>query len=238
MSESINGARRFYKSVTIAQLETGFAVLLDGRKIITPDKKPLILPTLAAAEVIANEWLSQEETIKTASMPMTRLVNLAIDKGSESHVGMAEEIRKYLSSDLVCYRVSAPERLAIKQEMAWDSVINWLYEAKGIKLYTAKDSLALIQSDDELNKAFEYANSLNDLHLTLLTFLTGLTGSAALAMAMFEGFINADEVFKAIRIEEDHNAEIWGYDYEDLDKSQEKHNDLIATEKLIKSLNL
>jgi chaperone required for assembly of F1-ATPase len=55
--------RRFYKTVDIAPVETGFAVRLDKATPKTPAKKPLVLPTEAAARLVAAEWDAQSETI-------------------------------------------------------------------------------------------------------------------------------------------------------------------------------
>ncbi|OYU74502.1 MAG: hypothetical protein CFE32_17560, partial [Alphaproteobacteria bacterium PA3] len=51
-----NLPRRFYKTVDIAPVETGFAVRLDRATPKTPAKKALVLPTKAAAELVAAAW--------------------------------------------------------------------------------------------------------------------------------------------------------------------------------------
>ena len=44
--------KRFYKEVSIAPAEDGFAVLLDGKPVKTPGRNTLLLPTEALAERI------------------------------------------------------------------------------------------------------------------------------------------------------------------------------------------
>ena len=45
--------KRFYKEVSVAPVEGGFGVLLDGRPVKTPARNPLILPTEKLAAAIA-----------------------------------------------------------------------------------------------------------------------------------------------------------------------------------------
>ena len=72
--------KRFYKDVSVAEGEGGEHVIaLDGRPVRTPAKNPLSAPTLALAELIRAEWAAQGEFIDPATMPVTKLVNTAID---------------------------------------------------------------------------------------------------------------------------------------------------------------
>src|SRR4051812_10208375 len=71
--------KRFYKEVGIRAESSGFAVTLDGRRVKTPAKADLVLPSEAAAEAIAEEWRAQGEEIDPRTMPLTRLVNSALD---------------------------------------------------------------------------------------------------------------------------------------------------------------
>ena len=96
--------KRFYKEATVAVRDGGFDVLLDGRPVRTPRQRPLALPTLTAAELIAAEWRAQVETIDPATMPLTRLVNAALDGVADDIPATAAEIVKYAGSDLLCYR--------------------------------------------------------------------------------------------------------------------------------------
>src|SRR5687767_15155698 len=71
--------KRFYKGVSVGETSDGFAILLDGRPVKTPAKKPLVLPTRRAADLVAAEWHAQAEVITPVKMPLTRLVNSALD---------------------------------------------------------------------------------------------------------------------------------------------------------------
>ena len=71
--------KRFYKDVSTAPAEDGFAVLLDGRSVKTPAGHTLALPTEDLAAAIAAEWRGQGDTIIATSMPLLRLANTVID---------------------------------------------------------------------------------------------------------------------------------------------------------------
>ena len=55
--------KRFYTSVTTGQAEPGYFVALDDRRLKTPAKRDLDLPTQALASALAEEWDAQDEEI-------------------------------------------------------------------------------------------------------------------------------------------------------------------------------
>src|SRR3546814_1554574 len=71
--------KRFYKDVTIAGDGEGHAIYLDDRPVKTPAKNALVVPAAALAELMRTEWYAQADVIDPATMPVTRLVNTAID---------------------------------------------------------------------------------------------------------------------------------------------------------------
>ena len=54
--DPVERRRRIYAKVETAAAEGGFAVLLDGRSPRSPEARPLVLPTAALAELVAEEW--------------------------------------------------------------------------------------------------------------------------------------------------------------------------------------
>ena len=55
--------RRFYKTAGVAPEGDGHAVQLDGRTAKTPGRAPFVLATEAAAQMVADEFAAQGETI-------------------------------------------------------------------------------------------------------------------------------------------------------------------------------
>lgn len=71
----LNHVQRFYKEVNVEKYEEKeghYRVLLDSRRIKTPDGHPYYLPSKALAYMIAKEFDLQKEYIKTSSMPLVK----------------------------------------------------------------------------------------------------------------------------------------------------------------------
>ena len=93
--------KRFYKDVSVGETPEGFAILLDGRSVKTPAKRALMLPTRAAADLVAAEWDAQAEVIDPGAMPVTRLVNSALDGVAAEVEAVFDDIVKYAGTDLL-----------------------------------------------------------------------------------------------------------------------------------------
>ena len=74
--------KRTWDTVKVKRTEAGFLVALDDRPVVTPAKNPLLLPSNALANRVANEWKEQDTEVIPAKMPFTRLSNTALDKVS------------------------------------------------------------------------------------------------------------------------------------------------------------
>ena len=127
--------RRFWKEVTVAPHgDDGWAVLLDGRTPKTPAKAPLVLPTEAAARLVADEWAAQGEFLDPHAMPATRLASTAIDRIGQAREPVADEIAAYAGTDVVCYLAEHPTPLVKRQEAAWTPWREWAAREMGVVL--------------------------------------------------------------------------------------------------------
>ena len=52
--------KRFWKDSRVVALDAGFAIELDGRRVKTPAKSELVLPTRDMADAVALEWDAQQ----------------------------------------------------------------------------------------------------------------------------------------------------------------------------------
>ena len=127
--------KRFYKNAQASETEGegGFAVLLDGKPVRTPARRPLSAPTRVLAQHIADEWNAQTDVIDPARMPLTRLANSIIDGVVAAPRLVADEIEKYLGTDMLFYRASDPEGLVALQRQHWDPVLDWARETFGAR---------------------------------------------------------------------------------------------------------
>ena len=71
-------------------------------------------------------------------MPLTRLANSIIDGVADAPDPVAEEIEKYLGSDLLFYRADGPEGLTKAQETHWDPVVAWARDDLGARFILAE----------------------------------------------------------------------------------------------------
>jgi chaperone required for assembly of F1-ATPase len=228
--------RRFYKIATTLETEDGFAVSLDGRIPKTPGKANLILPNLAVAQLVAAEWDAQGEAVIPASMPLTRLVNVAIDRATETRAAMIDEVVKYAGTDLVCYRAPNPKTLVEAQANAWDPLMEWAFATHGVALEITYDAMAIPQPAQSLASLRTAIERYDDWHLTALAFANGLAGSAIVALALVDRLIDGETAFKAIRVEENWQAARWGADPDEEHVANARRLDLVAVGDLVGAL--
>ena len=138
MAKALN--KRFYKEVGVDAVEGGFVIKLDQYSLKTPakkasDKKTLLLPTKRVADLVAGEWEAQGDKIDPRTMPVTRLLNVAIARTPETREELVAEARKYAGTDLLCYR-SAETRLYLEHQAEnWDPLLKWA-AGRGVHLTT------------------------------------------------------------------------------------------------------
>ncbi len=210
-------AKKFYSQVGVEARDGGFALTLDGKPVLTPARAPLIAPTRALAEAVAAEWRRQGEFIDPGDMPVTRMVNTALDGVSRAIDATAAEIVQFAGSDLLCYRAGEPESLVVAQKAAWDPILGYFREdfrapflcAEGV-VFVAQpaESLAVI----EQRVAREAGKPDGALRLAALHVMTTLTGSALIALALIEGALGFEAAWRAAHVDEDHQWRVWGED--------------------------
>ena len=207
--------KRFYKTVEAVEAENGFALRLDGRALLTPAKAKLIVPARALAQAIAAEWRAQGETIRPASMPLTRLANSALDGVAQTMAQTAREIAGFADADLVCYRALEPESLAARQAAAFDPVLDFARQALGARFALAGAVLHVAQPEAAISAVRSAVEAYADpLALTALHGLTSLSGSVLIALAVARGAMATQAAWAAAHIDEDFQIEVWGADAE------------------------
>ena len=204
--------KRFYEKVEIAE-EDGFVLHLDGRPVRTPARAVVKVDKKAIADVLAEEWRAQEKVIDPKKMPLTRLLNSAIDGVSTTEELVREEIVRFSGTDLVCYRADDPERLVERQNSLWDPVINWVQDTYSCRFILA-GGIMHVEQPDATKQAMEKAvNEYTDpVRLAALHSMTTLLGSTLLALAVGAGFRTTQEAWDAAHLDEDWNIELWGTD--------------------------
>ncbi|MEP2921353.1 MAG: ATP12 family protein [Sulfitobacter sp.] len=205
-------AKRFWKTVDVVSGDDGFAVVLDGRRVKTPAKRPLQLPTRGLAEAVAVEWDAQEDVINPATMPATRTANAALDKVSIQHAEVAEMLAAYGDSDLLCYRAESPEELVARQAAHWDPMLAWAEATLGAPLAPRAGVMHIPQAADSISVLRARTHALSDFELAAFHDLVSLSGSLVLGFAAALKARPVDELWALSRLDETWQEEQWGED--------------------------
>ncbi|HVY18995.1 MAG TPA: ATP12 family protein [Bauldia sp.] len=204
--------KRFYKSATAGAHDLGFTLLLDGRAVKTPARRALTVPRREVAEALAAEWDGQGERIDPATMPLTRIVNAAIDRVTEEMTAVRAEIVKYAATDLICYRAESPDALAAMQAAVWDPLVKWARESLGAQFRLAAGVVHVAQPPEALSAIARALDEYDPLTLAAISTVTTLTGSAVVALALAHGRISAEEAWTAALVDEEWEMSQWGRD--------------------------
>ncbi|WP_108659010.1 ATP12 family protein [Acuticoccus kandeliae] len=205
--------KRFYREARAELTADGSArILLDGRAVRTPARAHLAAHP-AIAEAIAAEWNAQGDTIQPMSMPLTRLLNTAIDGVSQAAGPVKEDIVAVAGNDLVYYRADSPAGLVANQRTHWDPVVAGAERRFGVRIILA-EGIMPVNQDQRLTDAVRASLPDAPAPLAALHQLTTLTGSALLALAIAAGELAFDDAWTAAHVDEDWNIREWGEDAE------------------------
>lgn len=229
--------KRFYKDVSVVEEDGGFAVHLDGRLIKTPARRPVALPSEAAARLVADEFAAQAELIDPATMPVTRIVNTAIDGVADDPQVVLEDVLRFAGSDLLCYRAPDPEGLVARQTETWDPHVEWAASDLGARFVLAEGVMHVDQPPEAIAAFNAHLSAFRDpfLAATLHTMVT-LTGSAILGLAVAREAVSAEEAWAAAHLDEDWTNEHWGEDHEAMQRRAAREAEMMAAAALLAAL--
>jgi chaperone required for assembly of F1-ATPase len=228
--------KRFYKNAGVAETAGGFAVTLDGKPIRTPSGHQVVAPVREIAEAIAAEWNAQKEIIDPLTMPLTRFANSVGDAVVERVQAVADDVAKYLGTDLLFYRAGHPEALVAREAALWDPVVFWAADTLGARFILAEGIMHVRQPDSAIAAARAVLPA-DPWSIAALHVVTTLTGSALLALALIRGVLDQDQVWAAAHVDEDWNIEKWGVDEEVAARRAARLVDFKAAAEILKSLN-
>jgi chaperone required for assembly of F1-ATPase len=235
---------RFYSDAAAGESqnnEAGFPVLLDGRGVRTPARKPLAAPVKRLAQAIAAEWSAQEKVVDPAAMPLTRLANSIIDGVAPAPAPVADEIENYLGTDMLFYRASEPDGLVALQRRLWDPVVAWARDTLGARFVLAEGVMHVAQPREAIAAVRARIAGMNDARghwrLGALNVATTITGSALLALALAERRLSPDDAWTAAHVDEDWNMQFWGRDELALDRRSYRRKEFDAAVLVLSALS-
>ncbi len=210
--------KRVYKTAASLQVEDGFGVLLDKKRLLTPAKLPLVVPSRALAEAIAEEWQAQGPELRPHTMPLMRLASTAIDLVANRRQEVVAEIAAYSETDLLCYRADGPPELVARQHAVWQKLLDWAALRYDAPLAVTTGIVPVAQKPATLHALAVAVAACDPIRLTALHAVTTASGSLIIGLALLEGELDADAAFAAAQLDETFQIERWGEDYEAADR--------------------
>lgn len=235
--EPVEKPRRFYKDVTVAEADGGFAILLDARNVRTPKGARLVLPTRPLADQVAAEWAGQGEAIEVAGMHATRLANTALESIPQAREATAQSVAAYAGSDLVCYFAEQPASLVQRQEERWGPVLDRAEAELGLAFVRCAGIVHRSQPEPTLAGVKALALALDDFGLAGLAFGAALFGSSVLALGLQRGWLTGEQAFELSRLDEAWQEEKWGVDAEAAERAERLRGEAQMLERWFRGLD-
>ncbi|WP_128891970.1 ATP12 family chaperone protein [Erythrobacter sp. HKB08] len=206
--------KRFYKDVTVGELDDGHAVLLDGRPIKTQGGERQVLPTAQLAEALAEEWRAQGEKIDPSSFRLRDHADYAIDQVKPDKVPTIAKLLSYAETDTLCYRADPGEALFRRQEEMWEPVLTRIEASEGIRFERISGIIHREQPRETLAGLERRLAELDAFTLAGLQAMTSLAASLCVGLSALEEAADPDALWSLANLEEDWQAEMWGKDAE------------------------
>ena len=219
-------AKRFWKDTAITADDDGYAIMLDGRAVKTPNGSAFRAPTSALADAICAEWDAQEEKINPDEMPMFKFAVTAIDRVTPQRGAIVDELASYGANDLLCYREATEYRLAAHQENIWHPYLAWADQELGVKLISFEGMMPGQQDEDAKIAMRQLVDEYDDFSLSGLHSLVTVTGSLILGLAAATDHQPMDQIIAAAQLDELWQQDKWGYD-EEADARLKSHQHLL-----------
>lgn len=204
--------KRFWKDVAVTADGAGHGVTLDGRPLRTPGRLPLILPQVALADAIADEWRAVEGEIARGTMRLTGLANAAIERIAPDPATFAAGIAAFGESDLLCYRAEQPPELAAREAAAWDPLLDWARARYDVHFAIVAGVVHHAQPPATVARLAEAVRARDAFRLAALQQIVSITGTLVGALALEEDACTADMLWDAATVDERWQVELWGED--------------------------
>jgi chaperone required for assembly of F1-ATPase len=214
--------KRFYERAVCEPMDGGFVITLDGKKVRTPQQKLLHCASQQLAQQIVAEWNAQVGVIDTDTMPLTRLLNIALDRVPADRAALLTDIAGYAETDLLCYHAPEPQDAAIidtaAQELAalqmqhFTPILQWLDARYGMRFQVTQGVMPVAQPAEAIQTLAELFSAADDHTLAALSMMVPLLGSALLALAIWKGGIAVEVALVAARLDEAVQEKHWGAD--------------------------
>lgn len=219
--------KRFWKEVAVEQAEGGWRVTLDGRPIRTPARAPQVVPTHALAELLAEEWRAQGETVNPAAFPLRDMADYAIDMVAADVPASIAKLLRYAETDTLCYRADPDEPLHRRQWAEWEPIVAAFEAREGVKLERVSGIVHRPQPAATLAALRARLEAMDPFTLAALEVLSSLAASLTIGLSAIDPDADAEALWAAAELEETWQIELWGSDAEAEERRERRKADFL-----------
>lgn len=230
--------KRFWKTVTTEETPDGWRVLLDGRPVSTPARRPCVVPLAEMAAAIAEEWAAQKDQVRPQDMPMTRTAATCLDRVEPQELAIRETLATYGETDLLCYRATHPDALIHRQQEAWDPVLDWAADKFDAPLVRGAGVMHISQPARSVANLANALAACTPWQLTAMADLIQMSGSLVLALGVLHKYMEADQAWALSRIDDQWNIDEWGEDAEAAADAAKRMADFKHAARVLKMLDV
>ncbi|WP_369410173.1 ATP12 family chaperone protein [Erythrobacter crassostreae] len=232
--------KRFYDTVAFGQVEGGWQVTLDGRRLKTVKGAQQIVPSAALAKKLAAEWDVQGEKLDPALFPLRDTTDYAIDVVTADIAAQAEKVVAFGDTDTLLYRADPDEHLYAKQQEVWEPLVTAFEAREGITMVRVSGIIHKAQSGESLDKLRTRLEGMSGFELAGLESMTSLTASLIIALSAADAGTEAEaiELWRAASLEEEWQADLWGRDLEAEDRRTKRQSDFLKAWEFIRAARI
>lgn len=206
--------KRSYKKASVVEEDAAFVIYLDDMALRTPRGNIVSHPSRVLCERIAREWNAQTDHVDPSLMPLTRIVNSALDHVRENRNRIVDTVVAFANADLIFHEAEGPEDLVARQRSAWQPLRDWASGALEAELLVASGVMAVDQPDASIRAIRRGVERHDDVGLAALHLSTKVCGSVVIGLALSSGRVSGEQAWTLSRIDEAWQIENWGEDEE------------------------
>ena len=242
MTERVPSSRQPPPPLRVEPVAGGFAVMAGGSPWKTPAGRDLIVPTRALADALASEIEAARESGKgwrprIDALGLTRLAATAIDRIAPASAATCEALLAFASTDLVCYREEGATPLRVRQDAAWQPLLDWLAESFDARLIVIEGVMPQPQSQAALDALAAALDRCDPFTLAGLGVAVQTAGSLAIGLALAYDHVSAAQASALAELDEAFQNEQWGEDAEAMAKRRLRADDMALAKRFLKLLN-
>jgi chaperone required for assembly of F1-ATPase len=216
--------------------------MVGDRPWKTPAGLDLVVPTRPLAEALAAEIEAARGAGKgrprIEALGLTRLAATAIDRIAPAMAATCQALLAFASTDLVCYRDEGATPLRLRQDAAWQPLLDWLADSFDARLIVVEGVMPQPQPRAALDALAAALDRCDPFTLAGLGVAVQTAGSLAIGLALAHDHINAAEASALADLDEAFQNEQWGEDAEALAKRRLRAADMALAERFLKFLNV